>query len=61
MSIKKLLIVAGALAVAACAQPTGNQVCAYNGHGDELDTSECVLQDAITETPQGVVVTEENQ
>jgi hypothetical protein len=60
MSIKKLLIVAGALAVAACGDPTGN-LCAYQGHGDELDTSECVLQDAITETPQGVAVTEEIQ
>lgn len=59
MSIKKLLIVAGALALAACEPPTGNQFCAYNGHGDELDLSECILKDGTPVTPESAVVSEE--
>ena len=60
MSIKRLLIVAGALALSGCfLESTGPALCQYPGHGDELDQSVCILPDELPISPVEAEVTAE--
>jgi hypothetical protein len=62
MSIKKLLLIAGAFALGGCGISDPANLCRWSGHGDELEVTECFrTEQDVPVTPTGSVVSGDSE